>query len=90
MATSLDTAEMLEILKNVGSYRIVETEGFPFEDSRATGRVGQAGSCVIPLSLESNVARLHQFLFPQESEYTPSEAVKSYSSRVASDTAGCY
>ncbi len=90
VATSLDTAEMLEILQNVTSYRIVETEGFPFEDSRATGRVGQAGSCVIPLSLESNVAKLHQFLFPQEEEYTPSDAVKSYSSRVASDTAGCY
>lgn len=86
VATSLDTAEMLDILKDIASYKVVATEGFPFEDSRDTGRVGQAGSCVIPVSLESNVVKLHEFLFPQEEEYTPSDAVKSYSSRVASDT----
>ena len=85
VATSLDTSEMLDVLKDVAKYSIVANDGFPFEDSRATGKVGAAGSCVIPLSLESNVVKLHQFFFESE-EYTPSDEVKSYSSRVAKDT----
>ena len=85
VATSLDTSEMLDVLKDVAKYSIVANDGFPFEDSRATGKVGAAGSCVIPLSLESNVVKLHQFFFDSE-EYTPSDEVKSYSSRVAKDT----
>lgn len=85
VATSLDTSEMLGVLKDVAKYSIVSNDGFPFADSRATGKVGAAGSCVIPLSLESNVVKLHEFFFASE-EYTPSEEVKRYSSKVASDT----
>ncbi len=85
VATSLSTTEMLEVLKDVAKYNIVATDGFPFEDSRATGKVGAAGSCVIPLSLESNVVKLHDFLFESE-EYTPSTEVTNYSKKVASDT----
>lgn len=85
VATNLDTAEMLDVLKDLAKYNVVANDGFPFEDSRTTGRVGSAGSCVIPLSLESNVVKLHNFLFSQE-EYVPSTEVKSYSSKVSSDT----
>ena len=76
---------MLDVLKDVAKYSIVSNDGFPFADSRATGKVGAAGSCVIPLSLESNVVKLHEFFFASEA-YTPSEEVKRYSSKVASDT----
>lgn len=85
VATNLDTAEMLSVLKDLASYQVVATDGFPFETNRVTGKVGKAGSCVIPTSLEDNVVLLHKFFFAQE-EYTPSPSVKSYSARVSSDT----
>lgn len=85
VATNLDTAEILSVLQEVGNYTVAGTDGFPFEDTRATGRLGSKGSCVIPVDLETNVIALHNFLFEQE-EYTPSEQVKSYSAKISSDT----
>lgn len=85
VATNLDTAEILSVLQEVSNYSVTATDGFPFEDSRTTGNLGSKGSCVIPVDLESNVIKLHNFLFEQE-EYTPSEQVKSYSAKISSDT----
>lgn len=48
VATNLDTKEMLSVLKDLASYKVVATDGFPFETNRVTGKVGKAGSCVIP------------------------------------------
>ncbi len=62
VATNLDTKEMLSVLKDLASYKVVATDGFPFETNRVTGKVGKAGSCVIPTSLEDNVVLLHKFL----------------------------
>ncbi len=59
--------------------------GFPTESLRTTATVGSAGSCVIPLSLESNVVWLHQFLF-DDADYTASTTVKNFSAKVKSDT----
>ena len=36
---------------------------------------------VLPVTLESNVIKLHEFLYPEDS-YTPSEEVKAYSQRI--------
>ena len=85
VATNLDTKELLSVLKDLASYKVVATDGFPFETNRVTGKVGKAGSCVIPTSLEDNVVLLHKFFFEQE-EYTPSKSVSNYSARVSSDT----
>ena len=85
VATNLNTAEMLEVLGELTKYKVVATDGFPFETNRVTGKVGKAGSCVIPTSLEDNVVLLHKFFFEQE-EYTPSPSVKSYSAIVSRDT----
>lgn len=85
VATNLNTAEMLEVLGELTKYKVVATDGFPFETNRVTGNVGKAGSCVIPTSLEDNVVLLHKFFFEQE-EYTPSPSVKSYSAIVSRDT----
>ncbi|HJC56270.1 MAG TPA: LCP family protein [Candidatus Eisenbergiella intestinipullorum] len=85
VATNLDTAEILSVLQEVANYSVTATDGFPFEDTRTTGTLGSKGSCVIPVDLETNVIKLHNFLFEQE-EYTPSEQVKSYSAKISSDT----
>ena len=37
--------------------------------------------CVLPITLESNVIKLHEFLYPEDS-YVPSEEVKTYSQKI--------
>ncbi len=85
--TSLDLSEIIEMLGNVGTYYISETDGFPAEDMRTTGTIGSKGSCVIPTSLEDNVKWLHEFLF-EDSDYEPSATVKECSEQIYQDTNG--
>lgn len=85
VSTSLDVDEMTEMLTNVAKYNVVADDGFPFESNRATGKVGSKGSCVIPNNLEQNVVLLQEFLFDNTS-YTPSAQVTSYSEKVSADT----
>lgn len=85
--TSLDLAEIVEMLGNVGNYYIADKAGFPQESNRATGTIGSKGSCVVPVSLEDNVKWLHQFLF-NDYEYQPSATVKECSDKIYSDTNG--
>lgn len=83
--TSLSLQEILDLLKDISKYNIVETEGFPKEEYRATGTV-KGGSCVIPVDLETNVKWLHKFLFGVD-DYEPSDDVKKCSSKIAADCA---
>ncbi len=83
--TSLDLSEILEILTNITQYSIVDEGGFPTAGQITTGTIGTKGSCVIPISLESNVIWLHEFLF-DEVGYVPSENVTNYSQKIYSDT----
>lgn len=85
IATSLDVDELLEMVSNVGKYNIVETSGFPFDESLTTGNIGSKGSCVVPLDLTKNVEQLHEFLYPGV-EYNASEDVKAYSQKIYNDT----
>lgn len=85
VATSLDVDEMATMLSDVTKYNIAGSDGFPFESHRATGKVGSKGSCVIPNNLEQNVVMLHEFLF-NDSNYTVSKQVQSYSEKIAADT----
>lgn len=83
--TSLTLTEILDLLKDIASYDIGETTGFPFEDHIVpNGHVGSA-SVVVPVDLEKNVSILHQFLFGEEN-YEPSDTVKKCSQKIASDT----
>ena len=84
-ATSLELSEILDLLEGVQGYTIVASDGFPFEEYRATGTVGRKGSCVIPVDLEANVAKLHKFLFDVDN-YQPSDSVKEYSAKIHQDT----
>ena len=87
--TSLSLSEILELLKDIASYEIGETTGFPFDGYiKPNGRVGSA-SVVVPVDLEKNVSLLHEFLF-DDSDYEPSETVKKCSKKIASDTGVSY
>ena len=83
--TSLKLEEIVSLLTEISKYNIVDEGGFPEESMRATGTIGADGSCVVPISLESNVAWLHEFLF-DEVGYVPSDDVKGYSEKVYNDT----
>jgi hypothetical protein len=83
--TSLDLSEILELLKNVANYNVVDNGGFPEESMRATGTIGKKGSCVIAVDLASNVKWLHQFLF-NDTEYTISPDVQKFSDKIKADT----
>ena len=75
----------MELLKDVASYSIGATGGFPNEQYRTTGSVG-AASCVISTDISSDVTMLHQFLFGDISDYTPSSQVEAISGEVHSRT----
>ena len=79
VSTSLSTTEILNLAKDVASYSLADTTGFPFEKQTADV---DAGDCVIPVNLAQNVTELHQFLFANE-EYTPSDTVQGISDEIA-------
>ena len=85
ISTSLDIDEVASVLTDITKYNIVAKDGFPFEDGRTTGNVGSKGSCVIPVTLASNVTKLQKFLFESE-EYEISAEVQSYSQKISTDT----
>ena len=82
--TSLDLAEIIELLGEISNYEIVDQAGFPNEQYRTTGNIGSKGSCVIPVDLTENVEWLHGFLFGED--YTASSDVQKYSEKIKSDT----
>lgn len=82
LSTSIGMDDVLLMAKNVRKYQIQETGGFPF--SRGEADIGKK-DCVIPLTLESNVVQLHQFLYGKEG-YEPSSTVRQISARIASDS----
>ena len=83
--TSLDLSEIVELLKNVTDYQIVDQAGFPLDDKLICGTIGAKGSCVVPTTLEENVSWLHKFLFGEEN-YEPSSAVAGYSKKIVEET----
>lgn len=85
--TDIDETDMVELLKNITKYTIVEEGGFPTEEYRTTETLGKAhGNCIIPTNLEKNVVWLHEFLFEEE-DYQVSNTVKECDKRIKKDTA---
>lgn len=83
ISTSVGIDDVLPLVKDIDTYHIAATGGFPF--SRQTARVGKM-DCVIPTTLESNVILLHQFLYGEDVSYSPSSAVKKISAQISEET----
>lgn len=83
VATNIDFNEVIEMAQNITKYNIADTGGFPW--SRGDANIGKKGDCVVPTTLESNVVKLHEFLFG-DTNYTPSDAVLSISAKIKSDS----
>ncbi len=83
ISTSVGVDDVLPLAKNISKYHISETAGFPF--AQKTKKMGKM-DCVIPVTLESNVVTLHQFLYGEASLYNPSSDVKKISDHIAEES----
>ena len=83
VATSLTLAEIVDLAKDVTSYNLVDTTGFPFDHAPANLPTG--GDCVVPRNLANNVLQLHQWMFGSDG-YSPSETVQEISNRIINET----
>ncbi len=81
ISTNFTMAEILSYAKDITKYKIGESQGFPKEKTSAT--IPGKGSCVIPVTLKSNVQALHEFLYGTV-DYQPSAKVNSISSQIQS------
>ncbi len=81
--TSLSFSDFTSLILDIGKYHIGETGGFPF--ARDAMIMGKKGDCVIPQTLESNVAELHKFLYNEEG-YQPTDLVKKISAKISADS----
>lgn len=80
ISTNFTMTEILSYAKYFNQYKLGENTGFPID--KATDTISGLGSIVIPVSLEDNVKKLHEFLFGTEEGYTPSDKVQSISNKI--------
>lgn len=85
VATSMTMADYMELAKHIGNYRLVKNSGFPA--SYEVARVGRLGDCLIPNTLESNVAELHDFLY-ENKDYECSDRVKEIAKEIVKQALG--
>ena len=85
IATNFTLTDVLKYAKDLTKYQIGESSGFPFD--KGDGKVSGKGSCVYPITLESNVQKLHEFLYDKV-EYQPSDKVCSISQEIEAIVTG--
>lgn len=81
--TSVSKTEILKLLPTMIGYNIEDTSGFPEDYKFATVK----GSVIVPTTLESNVLKLHQFLYGK-TNYTPTQDVLDKSAQIISIAGG--
>ena len=81
--TTVSKTEILKLLPTMIGYNIENTTGFPEDYNFATVK----GSVIVPTTLESNVLKLHQFMYG-ETNYTPTQEVMNKSEQIISIAGG--
>ena len=81
--TSVSKTEILKLIPAMIGYSIDETTGFPQDYKFATVK----GSVIVPTTLDSNVLKLHQFLYGN-TNYTPTQDVLNKSAQIAAIVGG--
>ena len=87
VTTNLQNTQIISMVQPLLTYSLTEDSqtGFPFVLITDSGGELTGEDCIIPVTLEYNVQRLHEFLFPGES-YTPSSTVQEYSAEIEYET----
>ena len=83
--TNMDAASMISLALNIVSYDMNDGNMSAFPSVKACDETIMNGEYVVPVTLEYNVQKLHEFLFPNES-YTPSYTVMQYSEKIIEDS----
>lgn len=81
--TSVSKTEILKLIPAMIGYSIDETTGFPQDYKFATVK----GSVIVPTTLDSNVLKLHQFLYGN-TNYTPTQDVLNKSAQIVAIVGG--
>ena len=81
--TSVSKTEILKLIPAMIGYCIDETTGFPQDYKFAKVK----GSVIVPTTLDSNVLKLHQFLYGN-TNYTPTQDVLNKSAQIAAIVGG--
>ena len=79
--TNISASEMFSIMPSVPSFKITESIGWPYE----TRGITMDRWYGVPITLESNVAKLHQEMF-SEIDYIASDTVKEISNKIINKT----
>ena len=79
--TNITANEIFSLMPSATSFKITDSIGWPYETQGITLDRWYG----IPITLESNVTRLHQEVFG-ENDYTPSETVKTISNNIVTKT----
>ena len=79
--TNITAADIFSLFPSITSFNITESIGWPYETKGITLDRWYG----VPVTLESNVKQLHQELF-NETEYEPSETVKTISNSIVQRT----
>lgn len=81
--TSMDKDEIMDLAKNLMSYDLGETMGFPIAMADYTTEA--KGACLAPADLATNVSKLHEFLFDTPN-YVPTQKVQEISTALTNET----
>ena len=79
--TNIDSGDIIAMIPDLLQYKITESIGWPYETRGKTMNAWYG----IPVTLESNVQKLHQELF-DEQDYVPSQTVKDISNQIINKT----
>ena len=79
--TNITSADIFSMMPSIASYKIADSIGWPYETKGITLDRWYG----IPITLESNVKRLHQEAF-NEQDYVPSDTVKDISNQIIEKT----
>ena len=84
VATNMTQGQILDLAKDLLQYELGDNMGFPSSNQIPT--LGSKGSVVVPADLLSNVKFLHEFLYPEDKDYTPSSEVERISKAITNET----
>lgn len=87
--TDVTPQQAYDMLRDIGSYYLNRSEGFPFATMRTGANMVNSGvswgDCIIPKDLISNLTELHRILYNNE-DYVPSETVLNISAKISADS----
>ena len=84
IATNMSNKELISLAKDIFDYELADNTGFPL--AHETPDLGSKGSVVVPANLLSNVKYLHQFMYPDDTDYMPSAELQRISDAITNET----